>query len=296
MHDDAKAPHAMMDLQHWRVLVAVADSGRVTRAAEQCGVSASAASQAISHLEQALGAPLLQRDRRRAALTALGEDVVAGARQMLSVFDGIRQQAAQRLGLHHGVIHLAAFDHPVMRALAEPLAHFRALHPQVEIVELRGEAGQMNTWLAHGSADLALCVDAAAPGLVLGKDEWLAVVPSGHPLARRDRETRVRLGELAPLPFVLAQAEQVRPLFARAGLALTHVQVQVRDWHGALDAVRQGQGVSLLPASSLPAERNGLMVFGLAPVLARRFSLQPRAGAQPAVAVLLDYLQGRANG
>ncbi|MFF7709703.1 LysR substrate-binding domain-containing protein [Pseudomonas sp. NPDC007930] len=280
----------MMNLLHWRVLVAVADTGSLAQAAEQCALSSAAASQALSELEQQLGAPLVLREGRQARLTALGEEVIGDARQMLALYHSLRQRVAKRLGLHHGCIHLGAFEHPLFDALAGPLAEFRALHPQVQIQTVHGQPADMPAWLARGSVDLALTLD-SGQGLALGKDDWWVAVPAAHPLARRDRGSRLRLGELASLPFVLAHPEQVQPLFARAGLALENVSRQPADWAAAVSCVREGYGVSLLPASCLPARREGVALFGLAPALAQRLSLVAREGAQPAVAVLLDYLK-----
>ncbi len=44
----------MMNLLHWRLLVAVADAGNISRAAEEIGMTQSGASQAIAQLEASL--------------------------------------------------------------------------------------------------------------------------------------------------------------------------------------------------------------------------------------------------
>ncbi|MHA7915561.1 LysR family transcriptional regulator, partial [Alloalcanivorax xenomutans] len=62
----------MMNLSHWRLMVAVADSGNITRAAEQAGMTQSAASQAITRLESTLGLTLFARSRQQVRVTALG--------------------------------------------------------------------------------------------------------------------------------------------------------------------------------------------------------------------------------
>lgn len=74
----------MMNLLHWRLLVAVADAGNISRAAEEIGMTQSGASQAIAQLEASLGFPVFTRERRYIGITALGEQVVEHARNMLS--------------------------------------------------------------------------------------------------------------------------------------------------------------------------------------------------------------------
>ena len=55
----------MMNLMHWRLLVAVADHGSITAAAERVGMTQSAASQAMAGMEATLGAQLFTREPRK---------------------------------------------------------------------------------------------------------------------------------------------------------------------------------------------------------------------------------------
>ena len=69
----------MMNLMHWRLMlaVAVAECGTVAEAARRHGITQSGASQVIRQMEQTLGAELFVRDRRRTRPTAL-RDWLAG--------------------------------------------------------------------------------------------------------------------------------------------------------------------------------------------------------------------------
>lgn len=83
----------MQNLLHWRLLVAVADSGKITLAASQCGMTQSGASQAIALLEEALNTPLLVRLPHSVALTQSGEQIVSHARTMLAELNAIQHCA-----------------------------------------------------------------------------------------------------------------------------------------------------------------------------------------------------------
>lgn len=98
----------MMNLLHWRLLVAVADAGNISRAAEEIGMTQSGASQAIAQLEASLGFPVFTRERRYIGITALGEQVIENARNMLSQLNAIRILADKSQDLHRG-----AFAWPV---------------------------------------------------------------------------------------------------------------------------------------------------------------------------------------
>ncbi|RUQ44955.1 LysR family transcriptional regulator, partial [Corynebacterium pseudodiphtheriticum] len=73
----------MMNLMHWRLLVAVADHGSITAAAQCVGMTQSAASQAMAGMEATLGAQLFTREPRKTLPTALGLSVIEQARVMM---------------------------------------------------------------------------------------------------------------------------------------------------------------------------------------------------------------------
>lgn len=61
----------MLNLGHWRLLVATADTANISRAAERVGITQSGASQAIAQLEASLGLQVFTRSRKEVAVTAL---------------------------------------------------------------------------------------------------------------------------------------------------------------------------------------------------------------------------------
>jgi DNA-binding MarR family transcriptional regulator len=74
----ARTPLAI-ELRHLRYLVAVADAGTFTRAAERMFIAQPTLSQQVRRLEQIVGTPLLQRRRNGVRLTPAGADPPPGA-------------------------------------------------------------------------------------------------------------------------------------------------------------------------------------------------------------------------
>ncbi|MFT4191024.1 MAG: LysR family transcriptional regulator, partial [Comamonas sp.] len=258
----------MMNLLHWRLLVAVADAGTISRAAERVGITQSGASQAIAQLEAALGFQVFARERRHIGVTTLGEQVIAHARAMLERLDAIRVLADDSRGLNGGRIRLASFPSVISTLLPGLLRDFRRRHPGIELVALEGTDEEVEDWLAAGTVELGVVLN-PAPGraeAVLGRDAWVAVLPTSHPLGRRASARGVTLEELATQPFILATgscALNGKSLMAQAGLHLPDVRVTVRDWASACVLVREGMGVALVPESTLPDEQRGLRVMPL---------------------------------
>lgn len=290
-----------MNLQHWRLLVAVADLSNVSRAAAQVGITQSGASQAIAQLEAALGIQVFARERRQLCVTALGERVVEQAREMLSRFDAIRMLAAEGSGLNSGRIRLASFPSVISTVLPPLVRAFQRRHPGIEVVALEGTDEEVEAWLLADTVELGVVMNPAPErrAVIIGQDAWVAVLPAGHRLGRRSSQGAISLAELVAEPFILATggcAVNAQSLAQEAGLCLPDVRVTVRDWGSACVLVREELGVALVPESALPEDRRGLRVMQLAQPIQRAFGLVcSRAGSSSeAVQALLKALPAEA--
>src|SRR5260370_36146235 len=85
---DTHTPQGL-ELRHLRYLVAVAEAGTFTRAAERLFIAQPTLSQQIARLEQLVGTPLLHRGRDGVGLTAAG-GLVFGAAPDVPAPDGHR--------------------------------------------------------------------------------------------------------------------------------------------------------------------------------------------------------------
>ncbi|CAI8898817.1 MULTISPECIES: LysR family transcriptional regulator [Pseudomonas] len=287
----------MMNLMHWRLVVAVADHGNITRAAERVGMTQSGASQALALMEQTLGVQLFSRESRQTLPTAIGLPVIEQARVMLGALQTIRQTVDSVRPMLRGTIRLASFPMVLASFLPPLLRQFNRLYPGIEVVALEVSDDEVETLLAAGLVDVGVVLNPAPERNAgpLGRDEWVAVVPTGHPLALRGTEQGVTLQELTALPFVLATggcSTNARSLAAEACLQLQDVRVEVREWSSAFTLVRENLGVTLVPEMTLPVDRQGLRVIALQPPVERVFSLVLPAGqtASAAVQALLDLL------
>lgn len=104
-------------------------------AARELGVSPSALSQAVRHLEARLGAPILSRTTRSVALTATGRRLVEQAGPGVAQALEALKSATLRPGELTGAVRLSVPE-IATRFLTPALARFAARHARVE-VELR---------------------------------------------------------------------------------------------------------------------------------------------------------------
>jgi len=78
-----------LDIKTLRLLIAIADSGSVSLAAERRGMTQSTASYGLEKLRQAFGDPLFIRSGRGVIATEGGEKVVAACRESLTQLDAL---------------------------------------------------------------------------------------------------------------------------------------------------------------------------------------------------------------
>jgi DNA-binding transcriptional LysR family regulator len=100
-----------MNTGHLRLIVTVAESGSITRAAQVLGLTQSGVSKQLRHIESTLGVPLFTRRRTGCRPTDLGHGILAQAKSTLAGLNNIdhwiatvRTPSRPRLGGHPGTL------------------------------------------------------------------------------------------------------------------------------------------------------------------------------------------------
>src|SRR5277367_1125756 len=131
-----------MEIRQLEYLVAVAEEGNFTRAAEKLLVSQPGVSAQIRRLERELGQELLDRSGRAVRPTAVGEAVLLHARAALAAVDGARLAVSELTGLLRGRAAIGAVTSPNVD-LATILAEFHRRHSMVEITLAEGTTDEL---------------------------------------------------------------------------------------------------------------------------------------------------------
>src|SRR3978361_1594917 len=118
-----------MDLQQLRYVVAVAELGNFTRAAERCFVVQSALSHQVAKLEQELGARLFHRTSRSVALTPAGTALLPAARECLMAAERARAEVAAATGEIRGRLAVGMIPTSAGADAARPVSAVHAPTP-----------------------------------------------------------------------------------------------------------------------------------------------------------------------
>jgi DNA-binding transcriptional LysR family regulator len=285
-----------MTLAQLRVLIAVAEHGGFTAAADHTGMSQPAVSRAIATLERELGAALFVRHRDHIALTEAGRRALDRARETLRHFDLIRPDVAAAAGEITGELRLASLPSATGTLIARLLRAFTDRYPQVRVRLFEGVDDDIRAWLHRGAAEVGVVTLPPATGQVpdlhtvpLSTHDMVAVLPSGHPLAGRET---VHLADLEGQPFILTTAG-CRPLIMTAsGAAGVELDVAFEASGPAaiLEMVAAGLGVSIVPTLGLPADLGNAVTRPILPKMTRSLALAvpSQADCGPAARAFLD--------
>ncbi len=126
-----------MNIKHLEHLLALADTGSFSRAAEKLFITQSALSRSIQSLEDDLGGPVLDRIGKRNELTPLGLDVVARARHIVRDAAELRHSARLLKEGGHGAISVGLGSGPAA-LLMVPLMCAAAIQPGMRVSVTQG--------------------------------------------------------------------------------------------------------------------------------------------------------------
>ncbi|WP_419900405.1 LysR family transcriptional regulator [Roseomonas sp. USHLN139] len=176
-----------IELRHLRCLVALAEEGSFSRAAARLGTTQPAVSQLLKRLEDMIGQRLLHRDRLSLALTPLGEQVLAQAREALAAVEGALEATRRSLRGEAGRLRLGLSVPSLYGGVPALIRRFRAARPGV-VVEMRVlPSTEQPAALLERRVDLAFgAADPRADGLarrVLADEAMQVVLPAWHRLA-----------------------------------------------------------------------------------------------------------------
>lgn len=186
-----------MNLRDMEYLVAVADLGNFSRAAEQCHVSQPTLSGQIKKLEGYLGVTLFERGGKQAMLTDAGVQIVESAKRMLRESCHIREIAANAGDPLSGSYRLGAFSTLAPYLFPKIIPCVRAEAPSLRLMLFEDKTDLLIEQLLRGDIDAAiLALPVHEPQFIsqeLFTDIFMLAVPADHCLAKRTFVTQKEL-------------------------------------------------------------------------------------------------------
>ena len=246
-----------MDLRQLAALVAVADHGTFSAAADALATVQSNVSTHIRRLEREVGAVLV--DRHAGRLTQEGQAVVERARRIQAEIDAL---VADVGALQHDVTgHVrAGIIGTTARWLVPPLIdEMASRHPNVDIEIIDATSTSLEPQLVNGRLDLSVInLPLPAPEVVtelLFDEDLLLFVPADHPFAKRKEVTLEAVADLALFlpPRGTAFRELIDTAASVAGVTLTS-RAELDGMRLIASMAIAGQGAVIVPSTAIPRD------------------------------------------
>lgn len=243
-----------------RAFVAVAEYRHFGSAAHRLGVSQPTLSQSLASLETGLGVNLIERSTRKVLVTEAGRELLAKALVALEAVDGFVSAAAgvgdgMVGGLRLGMIPTVA---PYM--LPTVLPALRSAYPDLHPHLVEDQTERLLDGLRGGLLDVAvMALPSGGVGTVeipLFDEDFVLVVPEGHPLAGRTDLTGDVLDEL---PLLLLDEghclrDQTLDLCRLVNASPVLGDTRATSLATVVQCVAGGLGVTLVPESAVESE------------------------------------------
>ncbi|HEX9857915.1 MAG TPA: LysR family transcriptional regulator [Paracoccaceae bacterium] len=275
-----------LDSDLMRAFLAVADSGSVTRAADEIGRTQSAVSMQIRRLEDSLGQSLFHRLPRGVELTPRGAQLIPYARRVVALLDDAA--TALRVRPLDGPVRIGIPEEYGETVLPQALAAFAERHPAVEVTVRCDYSAPQLAALEAGELDLAVVFEwnRVTQGEVLCVDPTVWVTSIAHGQHQR-----------RPLPVAAYFRSDWCREFAIQSLDRQGIEHRIAfecDTAGGFRiALRSGLAVAALSRSTIPpgcrelTAEDGFPIVDSSCVVLRR---NPR-GSSPAIDGLAEMIR-----
>jgi len=236
-----------------RYFIAVAESGSISAAIHELGVSQSVVSQAIAQIEADLGTLLFDRRARGMSLTHAGHQFLRHAHQIEVAMRNARDALASRPHTVTGSLNIGVTSLMVGYYLPFLLDRFRRVFPRIQVHIAEDRRDYLEHLLVAGELDVALIVVSqlqnhrALDTEIILRSGWRVWCPVNHRLAS---EERVDAADLAKQSLVLLQVDELGD--ATTGLWSTvdadpSVLIRTSSVEAVRSLVATGAGCSVLP-------------------------------------------------
>jgi len=237
----------MGSLRNLRTFLAVARHGTFSEAAERMSLTQAAVSFQMRALEAELGCELFDRSGRLALLNAAGRELVPEVRQLLDMYDRLKQPRNTADALA-GAVSIGAIV-SCMGTLSKVVSALKRDHPALDVRIFSGKASELAGKVEAGDLDAAFLVEsgrrmASTRWVPLYEEPLVVLAPASasgddvrdlltrHPFLRFDRTQRTGM--------------QIERVLRRLGVSV-HDFLELNAIETLVELVRQEAGVALLP-------------------------------------------------
>jgi DNA-binding transcriptional LysR family regulator len=252
--------------------LATAENGSVSKAAISLGISQSAITESLRALEGQTRATFFERHSRGVDLTYQGHQFLRHARLIIAAVEDARRALDARPEAVSGILNLGVTSLVAGYYLADLLARFRRVFPNVRVQVVEEERQYVEHLLVNGELHLALMLVSnlddkdALDFVTLERSRSRLWIPPSHRFAAQDH---VSFADVAEEPLIALSIDEVanitRRWWAERGLR-PNIVLNTSSVEAVRSLVATGAGVAVLPDMtfrpwSLEGDRLEALIF-----------------------------------
>ncbi len=237
-----------MSIRTLKTLIAVAEQGTFTAAAESVFITHAAVSQQMKALERDWDVSLFDRSHRSPVLTPLGQALVARAREVVAAYDSLPDSVLGEAGFG-GTLTLGAVPTTMTGLVPLAIAKLKSLHPSLQVRVVTSLTTELVALVERNSLNAALIT---RPPLLPRQLRWQAIAEEEMELlASLETESDDPMVLLRSLPYIRFSRRAVVGAIIEGWLQKRGIEVLESTELETLDAISSmvfaNLGVSIVP-------------------------------------------------
>lgn len=283
-----------VNLHSLQILASLAITRSFTKTAAEMDMTPSAVSKRIAELEYRFKTPLVSRNSAGAVLTGAGEIVVRYTDQIIDLTSQMATDVAELIQKQGGEIRVMSNTTAILLGLLDDVRSFQRLHPDVRVSISEASSSETISAVRSNTIDIGVCVRSDAMSglstLPYRQTDLVVISARHHPLVGRSvvRAEDVRQYPIAWKPPISWEGNQAQDDLSDS------VSLTARTFDAVIHAVRDGQGVALVPliavTEALPDDVALMVIDSPTPLFELALCHDPSLHGNPSVNQLLNWL------
>lgn len=217
-----------MNFRVLKAFLVVSRFGNITRASEFLHISQPALSRQIAELEAELDTRLFERTSRRLTLTANGLLFESRARELVKIYEEIRDELRQAENEYTGLIRFGCVESSVVEFVIDVFTELMQHYPHLTFELYAADGDDIREALDHGNLDMGILLEpveaAKYESIPLPwSDRWGIVVSENSPEAKLEN---ISIQQLSDMRLILPRRWIVQDEIASwMGIAREHLNV-----------------------------------------------------------------------
>jgi DNA-binding transcriptional LysR family regulator len=237
----------MIKIEHMRQFLAVSQHNSLSEAAKSLHRSPSAVSMTLKHIEEYLGKPLFEGERKQ-KLTPLGKYMSDCATRAVTEHQKAVDDIVRFANGESGCVKVSAVPSVATHLLPLVIANLYKKHADIQ-VDLRDiDSLAVAKTVSEGASDFGIA--SLSPHSInlktelLTEEPFMCICPKDHPLARIN--TPLSWEEIAQYPFIAnVLVDQIN--HPQVQMLAASAQLRMRNLASLIAFIEAGFGVTLLP-------------------------------------------------